>query len=284
MKITSQTKLCILIGNPVEHSVSPEIHNAGYRALGLNFVYLACRVSDLRSAVAGLRGLGIRGASVTIPHKEAIIPYLDELSELARWIRAVNTVVNENGKLIGYNFDGEAAYLSLRANGVKLEGKKIVMIGAGGASRAIVFTIASKRKSGEIVLLDIREQVAEALAQEVSQKTHAQVRAVKMDQKNLEQELEDASVLINASPVGMYPKIKESPVPVNLLRKELVVFDIVYNPFWTKLLKEARKKGAKVIGGLEMLVRQAGEQFRLFTGKNPPLKIMFTAGKKALKS
>jgi len=283
LKINSHTGLCILIGNPVEHSVSPEIHNAGYRALKLNYVYLAFRVEDLKSALDGIRALGIRGASVTIPHKSAIIPYLDELSELAKWIGAVNTVVNENGKLVGYNFDGQAAYLSLISAGIRLEGRKIVMLGAGGAARAIAFTIASKRKSGEMVLMDIRDKTAEALAREVSEKIGANVRSVKMAQELLEKELEDCSVLINASPVGMFPRINDSPVPAKFLRKNLAVFDIVYNPFRTKLIRDASKKGAKVIGGLEMLVRQAGEQFRLFTGKKPPLKIMMLAGRTALR-
>jgi len=283
VRLSSHTRLCILIGNPIEHSVSPEIHNAGYRALGLDYVYLAFRVEDLKEAVAGIRGLGIRGASVTIPHKEAIIPFLDELSELAKWIGAVNTVVNENGRLIGYNTDGEAGYQSLVSAGIKLAGKKITMLGAGGAARAIAFTIAGRRQSGEMLIMDLRDQLAQALAEEVSSKTGALVRSCKADADRLARELFDSSVLINATPVGMYPNVNQSPVPKSVLRRDLSVFDIVYNPFRTRLIKDAEKTGAKVIGGLEMLVRQAGEQFRLFSGKKPPLKIMMSAGKKALR-
>ncbi len=283
IRINSQTKLCVIIGNPLEHSVSPQIHNAAYRAMGLNFVYLACKVETVREAVAGIRALGIRGASVTIPHKESVIPFLDQLSELAERIGAVNTVVNENGRLIGYNTDGEAAYQSLVSAGIKLEDRKITILGAGGAARAIIFTIAGKRKSGRITIMDTRDQMALALAEEVGDKTGARIRSVKMKADTLSAELKDSSVLINATPVGMYPGINQSPVPAELLRRDLSVFDIVYNPLRTRLMKEAGKKGAKVVGGLEMLVRQAGEQFRLFTGKKPPLKIMLAAGRRALK-
>jgi len=280
VKINSRTKLCILIGDPVEHSVSPEIHNSAFQALGLNYVYLAFPVKRLKEALQGIRGLGIRGASVTIPHKESIIPYLDELDELAKKIGAVNTVLNDNGKLIGYNTDGESAYLSLIKNGARLEGKKVVVLGAGGASRSITFTLAVKGKAQEIVILDVIEERSEKLAKELVEKTGAKVRSELRE--NLKQELEQAKILVNASPVGMFPKLKDSPVPKEYLHKGLIVFDIVYNPFQTLLLKFAKEKGAKTIAGIEMLVRQAGEQFRLWTNKKPPLKVMFQVGRRAI--
>jgi shikimate dehydrogenase len=281
MKINSQTRLCLLIGNPVEHSVSPSIHNAGYRALGLNYAYLAFRVEDVRSAVDGIRGLRIRGASVTMPYKQAVIPYLDQIDPLAKKIGAVNTIVNDQGRLTGYNTDGLAAYQSLVANRVNLAGARIALLGAGGAARAIAFTLASKRKSGEMVLMDLQEPLAAALAREVSKKTGARVRAA--SPARLVEELETTSVLINATPIGMYPKVGQTPVPKSLLRKDLAVFDIVYNPFRTRLLKEAASKGAKTIGGLEMLARQACEQFKLFTGKDAPFRIMLAAGRRGLR-
>jgi len=280
MKINSRTRLCILIGDPVEHSVSPEIHNSAFQALGLNYVYLAFPVKRLKEAIEGIRGLGIRGASVTIPHKESIISYLDELDELAQKIGAVNTVVNDNGKLIGYNTDGEASYLSLVKNGARLEGNKVVVLGAGGASRSITFTLAVKGKTREMVIMDVVKDKAERLGRELVEKTGAKVRSGLME--NLKKELEGTKILINASPVGMSPKIKESPLPKEYLHSGLIVFDIVYNPFQTLLLKSAREKGAKTVEGIEMLVRQAGEQFRLWTNKKPPLEVMFKAGRRAV--
>jgi len=284
MEINSRTRLIILIGDPVEHSVSPQIHNAAFNARGLNYVYLACRVKNLKQAVQGITGLGIKGASVTIPHKQKIIPLLDKLDPLAQKIGAVNTVLNDNGRLIGYNTDGQAAYLSLAENGVKLAGKKIVILAAGGAARAICFSIAARKQAREMVILDVVNSRAEALAREVRVKTNAEARSAEMTKKKLAQELEDADVLINASPVGMHPKIQQSPVASNLIRPGLCVFDIVYNPAETLLLRYAKKAGAKTIPGLQMLVRQAGEQFRLWTGKNPPLAIMFQAGRRGLAS
>lgn len=284
MGINADTKLCILIGDPVRHSVSPDIHNAAFQALGLNFAYLAFAVKDPGDAVRGIRGLGIRGASVTFPHKQNVMPHLDELSPLAKKINAVNTIVNEDGKLIGHNTDGEAAYLSLCENGVRLDAKKIVILGAGGACRAIAFTLAAKPKTGEIVLFDMEDFKAASLAREVAAKTGTFVRSEKMREPVLARELENAAVLINTAPVGVYPDVDRSPVPQRLVGKGLVVFDIVYNPARTLLLKYARKAGNRTIPGLEMLVRQAGEQFRIWTGKKPPLEVMFKAGGKGLRS
>jgi len=282
MKINGQTRLCILVGDPVAHSVSPQIHNAAFLKLGLNYVYAACAVKNLREAVLGIRGLGIRGASVTFPHKQNIIPFLDRLDPLAGKIGAVNTVVNEAGRLIGYNTDGEAAFLSLTENGVRLEGKKVVMLGAGGAARAISFAIAGKKLVRELCLFDIVQDRAQTLAREVSRKTGAPVRSAKLDRQTLARSFLDADVLINTSPVGVHPEVNQSPIPKSLVRPGMVVFDIVYNPSQTLLLKHARARGCKTIPGIEMLVRQAGEQFRLWTGRNPPLEVMFRAGKKAL--
>jgi len=284
MEINGKTRFCILVGDPVQHSVSPQIHNSAFRKLGLNYVYVACAVKNIRDAARGIRGLGIRGASVTFPHKQSIIPFLDRLDPLAEKIGAVNTVVNEGGRLIGYNTDGEAAYLSLVENGVRLAGKKVVILGAGGASRAISFAVASKKLISELLLFDIVPGRAKALAKELSKKTRAQARSAKFERKSLAMELSDAEVLVNTSPVGVYPKVNQSPIPKSLVRPGLVVFDIVYNPARTKLLKFAKSKGCQTIPGIEMLVRQAGEQFRLWTGRNPPLDVMFKAGRQALQS
>ena len=282
MEISGRTGLCILIGDPVEHSVSPQIHNAAFRKLGLNYVYVAFAVKDVKSAVSGIRGLGIRGSSVTFPHKQNVLPLLDKLDPLAEKIGAVNTIVNDHGVLTGFNTDGEAAYLSLVENGIALKGKKISILGAGGASRAISFTLAGKRLGNEIVIFDVINERASSLAREVSAKTGARVRGAKFDRKAMSGELADSEVLINTSPVGVYPRVNESPIPRELVPKGICVFDIVYNPAQTLLMKYARNKGCRTIPGIEMLVRQAGEQFRLWTGEKPPLNVMFRAGKQGI--
>ena len=282
MAIDAHTTLCCIIGDPVEHSISPQIHNAAYARLGLNFTYLALPVKNVKDAVRGIAALGIRGASVTMPHKQAIIPYLDRLDPLAQKIGAVNTVVNEGGKLIGYNTDGEAAYLSLRENKINITGKKIVLMGAGGAARSIAFTLATKREAGELVIFDLVDKRSQALAAEVSARTKARAQSAHLSEHILASELGNAAVVINASPIGMRPKVNLTPIPKKLLHKGLAVFDIVYNPPLTRLLKDAQKAGCRTVPGLQMLVRQAGEQFRLFTGKNPPLEVMFRAGRNAL--
>ena len=282
MEINAQTRLCILIGNPVKHSVSPQIHNSAFQALGLNYVYLAFRVIDLEGAVRGIKALGIRGASVTIPYKEKIIPLLDELDDLAQKIGAVNTIVNEGGKLIGYNTDGLAVYQSLCAYGFEPKDKKIILLGAGGASRAIAFVLAQKLGSGEMIIFNRTFERAKNLAQEIKAKLKANVRAMSLDDALLAQEIKTAKILINATSLGMTPEVEKTPIPKNLLHSDLCVFDIVYNPAKTRLLSEAEKIGAKIIAGIEMLVRQAGEQFRLWTGKPAPLELMFEKGKSAL--
>ena len=282
MEINARTRLCVLLGNPVEHSVSPQIHNSAFRTLGLNYVYLAFSVLDLEGAVRGIRAFGIRGASITIPYKEKIIPYLDQLDELAEKIGAVNTVVNEQGKLLGYNTDGEAVYQALKDYGINLEASRVIILGAGGACRSIAFTLASKSPKSRLLIFNRTFSRAKALAEEIKEKTRAEIQALAWEEEPLKKELSRAQLLINATSVGMYPEIEQSPIPAQWLHSRLWVFDIVYNPLETQLLKQAKKIGAKTIAGLEMLVRQAGEQFRLWTGKAPPLEVMFSAGKQAL--
>lgn len=274
VEIDAKTGLCILIGNPVEHSLSPAIHNAAFEALGLNYVYLAFKVEDIELAVKGVRGLGIRGASVTIPHKVSVIPYLDELDELARWIGSVNTIVNENGKLIGSNSDAYGALKALEDAGVALKGAKVSVIGSGGASRAISFILAKDAGIRELVIFGIIEKEFTSLSREVEEKTKVPTSSYFIKREILERELSDTSLLINASPVGMFPNVDESPVPEELLREGLTVMDIVYNPRMTKLLKEAREKGAKTIEGLEMFLNQAVVQFELWTSKKAPIEMM----------
>jgi len=281
LKITGKTKVCALIGEPVEHSLSPCIHNAAFQHLGLDYVYVAFTVKKdaLREAISSVRGLGIYGLNVTMPHKVNIIPYLDHLDETAKRVGAVNTVLN-NGKLIGYNTDGIGAINALKAYAGDLYDKKVVILGAGGASRSISFTIAQEAQ--ELVILNRTTEKAEALASKISSTLGKEVEWGKLCGDVLTKELKDADILINATPVGMHPDDSETPVDKSLLRENMVVFDLVYNPVETRLLKEAKSVGARTIDGLTMLVYQGAASFKIWTGRKAPVDIMMKAARKEL--
>ncbi len=282
--IGARTKLCCLIGDPVEHSLSPVMHNAAFQELGLDYAYLAFRVSRERlgEAVAGIRALGFAGANVTIPHKIEVMKYLDEVDSLAQQIGAVNTIVNEDGKLVGYNTDGEGALQALSDSGIELKGKRVVLLGAGGAAHAIAFTLAKKERLQSLSVLNIIESESKALAQRVRTQTNTPTNGMLLSAESLERAVEQAEVLINATSVGMSPRTSESIVPKGLLRKDLVVFDIVYNPIETRLVREAREAGCVVVTGEKMLVNQGAKSFELWTGKTAPVKKMLEVVKKSL--
>ncbi len=275
MEINAQTRLCAVIGNPVEHSLSPAIHNAAFQKLGLNFVYLACRVEDLAGAVAGMRAWGnLRGVSVTIPHKVAIVPMLDEVEATARHIGSVNTVVIDQGKLVGYNTDASGALRALDGAGVALAHARVVLLGSGGAARAIAFGLADRAKAENLTILGIDERERLALVRDLRAKTALSVAEGLLDEQGIRGALADAQVLIHCTPVGMHPQVEQAVVPKDALRGALAVMDIVYNPLETRLLREAREAGCKTIRGLEMFLNQAVDQFELWTGKSAPTDVM----------
>ena len=274
--VTGKTKLCGLIGDPVEHSMSPAMHNAAFAKLGLDFCYVPFRVKpeDLPQAVAGMRALNIRGLNVTIPHKVAIIPYLDELDPLAEKIGAVNTVVNDNGVLQGFNTDAIGFLEALIQKGMEPKGKKVVVLGAGGAGRAVSFVLAER--GAHLVILNrwLELDWAEELASQLTQTFQKEVKAQELTEVNLARSLKEAYILVNATSIGMSPNIDETLVSPDLLRPSLVVFDIVYNPVKTKLLNQAEQVGAQIISGLEMLVWQGALAFELWTGAKAPVELM----------
>jgi shikimate dehydrogenase len=257
--IDAQTELYGVIGNPVHHSLSPAIHNRAFRQLGWNAVYLAFEVKDLEEALRGIRGLGVRGVSVTIPFKTAVVPLLDKVEALARKIGAVNTIVNQGGKLIGYNTDCDAALKALEEK-MNLRGKTIVLVGAGGAARAIGFGL--KEKDCHLIVVN-RSKKGERLSKELGCEYLPLSSLVKMKAGELE-----ADVIINATSLGMYPREGETPIPKGLLKKRMMVMDIVYQPSRTKLLQEAKQRGCVTVNGLEMLMRQAAAQFEIWTGRS----------------
>jgi len=265
--LNATTKICAIIGDPVAHSMSPAMHNAGYEVLGLNFAYTAFRVNgeQLHRAVEGIRALGIRGVSVTVPHKIAVMEYLDEIDATALKIGAVNTIVNTDGKLKGYNTDWEGAMRSVE-EGTSIEGKTVVMLGAGGAARGIGFGLL-QRKAKKLVILNRTAEKARELASEMG--------AEYGNLDELKERLAEADILFQTTSIGMHPHESETLVPKELLRPDLFVTDAVYNPFETRLIREAREARCAVALGYRMLLWQGVTQFELYTGvKEAPVEVM----------
>lgn len=271
--IGGATKVVGLIGDPIEHSLSPRMHNAAFRYMNLDYVYVPFRVreKDLKNAVNGALALNLKGFNVTIPHKVSIIKYLNRIDSTARKIGAVNTVIKKDGELFGYNTDGLGALEALRQEGIDLKDRKILIIGAGGASRAISYTLASL--CSKLIILNRTGAKAIKLAKEFKN-IGCRVYGNDLNLKLLKEELSDSDILINTTSVGMHPYTEESPVPKEYLHKDLVVFDIVYNPLETLLLKYAKGVGAKTIDGVGMLVNQGAISFKMWTGFEAPKDIM----------
>ncbi len=264
--INKETKLYGIIGNPVSHSMSPVIHNASFTEKGLNNVYLPLKVSNIGTFIRECRKIDFQGFSVTIPHKESVLPFLDDIEHTAEKIGAINTIVRQDGKLTGYNTDCMAAITGLECdleeNGDTLNNKKVSIIGAGGAARAIAFGL--KEKGCNITIYNRTTERAEKLSNDVKCRFE---RFEEID--NL-----DSDILINTTPVGMFPEVNRTPVPENVLKEGMIVFDAVYNPIETKLLRDARERGCHTVNGLTMFINQAAEQFRLWTNIDPPIDLM----------
>jgi shikimate dehydrogenase len=255
MKITSSTKLCALIGSPVKHSLSPILHNAAYKKLELDFVYLAFAVEDLPSTLYSMKALGIKGFSVTVPHKIEVIRYLDEIDPVAEKIGAVNTILNHNGKLKGYNTDAIGAVKALESESGKITGKKIAILGAGGAARAIAFGL-KQASCAQLVILNRSIDRARGLALELG----AETQFGTLDEFD---KIQDAKILINATTIGMESDL--TPLAKEKIPAGIIVKDIVYNPLLTKFLRDAQEKSCQIITGEKMLLHQAIKQFELFT-------------------
>lgn len=273
--VSGKTTVCGVIGDPIEHTMSPIMHNAAFKKLGLDYIYLPFNVKreDLSRAVDGMRALNIRGLNVTIPHKVSLIPLLDKLEPLAERIGAVNTIINDGGILTGYNTDGYGALQALLDKGVVPEAKNVVILGAGGASRAISFVLAERGANLIILNRQLELDWAEELAQQISQ-VFKKARALELSEENLANALEGADILINATSVGMTPEINNTPLPARLLSPGLIVFDIVYNPRRTRLIKEAELAGNQTVSGLDMLVWQGALAFEKWTGQQAPIELM----------
>jgi shikimate dehydrogenase len=264
MKIDQNTTLYGVIGKPVRHSLGPVMHNAAFLEIGINAVYLAFEVEDVKTSIQGMVALGIKGLSVTIPFKSEVIPFLDEIDPLAGRIGAVNTIVNRGGRLKGYNTDATGAVKALEEK-IALKGLTSTIIGAGGAARAIGFSL--KEKGVGISIANRSPERGGALAR-VLDCPYMPLDRIGRNKVDL---------LVQTTPVGMFPHTGASPVSEDIFHKDLVAMDIIYNPRETTFLKMARGRGAATIDGLGMFVHQGAEQFLLWTGVNPPFEIMYRA-------
>jgi shikimate dehydrogenase len=270
--ITGQTKLTGLIGDPVEHTLSPYMHNAGFSYCNLDYVYVPFQVKkeNLKKAIEGARSLGFKGLNVTIPHKIEIIQYLDIISNNAELIGAVNTIKFDD-EIKGYNTDGLGAVRAIEEL-ESIKNKKVIILGAGGASRAISFQCILNGAS-EIIIANRTYDKALKLTKNLIDKLDADARAVTLGDE-LKHELVDGDILINTTPLGMHPHINQKPlITSDMLHEDLIVNDIIYNPTETVHLKEAIKAGAKTIYGIKMLLYQGIESFKIWTGREPPIKI-----------
>ena len=273
--ISPRTQICAVIGNPVAHSLSPAIHNAAFEVKKLDFVYVAYQVDDVKNALAGMRALNnFRGMSITIPHKIAAMKYVDEVVKIDRRIGSINTVINEQGKLIGLGTDGPGAYKAMVDAGVSIGGKRILILGSGGAARAIAFTIVDHAELEQLTILDVDKILLQRLTDDLKADTDTLITSELLSDKSLGKAMENANIIIHCTPVGMHPKQDDSLVPADFFRPNQIVFDIVYTPLETKLLADAKSSGLKVISGVEMFINQAALQFEHFTGADAPVEMM----------
>ena len=285
MNITSKTKTLGIFGYPISHTLSPAMHNAVIKALGLDMVYLPFEVkpSNLKEAINGIKSLGIIGVNITIPHKESVIRFLDDISEEARLVGAVNTIVNKDRKLVGYNTDGSGYMASLKEElGFNPKSKRIIIIGAGGAARGILAALATQKPKSITVANRTLSRAVSLIKTFKGKFRDTRFEAIDLDNNMLKMSFNSVDLLINTTSVGM-KQSKALKIPLETLPKIAIVSDIIYNPLETLLLKKAKKIGLTTHGGLGMLVHQGARSFKLWTGMDAPMNVMRKAALKALK-
>ncbi|WP_048191196.1 shikimate dehydrogenase [Methanobacterium sp. SMA-27] len=276
--INGKTNVFGIIGDPVEHTLSPGMHNAAFKELDMNNIYVPFHVNaeELEDAIAGAYALGIKGLNITIPHKTEVIKYLDYLDIAAGLIGAVNTIEFGKNGAVGHNTDGIGAVRAINEI-TSVKNKKVMILGAGGAARAVAFQILISGAKNLVISNRTIERASE-LRDDLVEKLEPDVLVTDLGHE-LERELKDTDILVNTTPIGMYPNISQKPiVTADMMHEDLVVNDIVYNPLKTGLLNEAEKAGAKPISGVKMLMYQGVESFKIWTGIEPPVEVF----KKAL--
>lgn len=277
MSVKATTQIYGIFGHPVKHSLSPNMHNSAFEALELDCVYVAFDIEpeNIGDATASIRTMGIKGINITIPHKQTIIPHLDEVSPDARLTGAVNTVKNENGKLTGFNTDVGGFLRAIREDLDFLpEGKTLFLVGAGGAARAVM-SGCCMNGIARVYITDIMPEKADALSKDFKDNFNdIHIEAVSFkDKEEIADKLCAADILVNASPAGMDGEGKPD-VPLGSLNKSAVVYDLVYKPAETNLLVEVRELGHRASGGLSMLLYQGAESFEIWTGETAPVDVM----------
>lgn len=279
-QITGHTKLTGLLGSPVSHSISPMMHNEAFKQLDLDYVYLAfdITVEQLPSVVEGFRAMNVRGFNLTMPHKNAMCALCDSLSPAAEIIGAVNTVVNDNGYLFGHTTDGTGYMRALKEDGHDIIGKKMTLLGAGGAATSI-FVQAALDGVSEISIFSRRSpfwERAEKIIDMLTERTNCKIKLYDYSDPNvLKREISESAILTNGTSVGMAPNIEQSLITdTSVFHKYLIVSDVIYNPRETLLLKQAKEAGCKTQNGLYMLLYQGAEAFKLWTGQDMPVEIV----------
>jgi shikimate dehydrogenase len=277
--IDAVTQVYCIFGSPVKHSLSPVMQNAAFKKSKINALYLAFETDDIKSAIQAMKALKIRGASVTIPHKNEALKYVDYIDPMAQEIGAINTLLNDNGRISGFNTDGYGALQALLRNQIQIKNSKILILGNGGSARAIAFTL-------------INEKAKISIAGRNIVKISPLIKDLKKKDKTIDYVLfsdingsiiNEFDVIINTTSVGMTPDANNTPIPEHLLQKKHTAFDIVYSPHDTMFLKAGKKKGCKIIHGIEMLINQGAKQFEIWTGEKAPVDVMRKAVKQYLR-
>jgi len=271
----ANTELIGLIGHPIKHSYSPFIQNYTLDLMNLDYIYLAFDVpsENLKNAVSGVLSLGLKGLNVTLPHKEKIIKHLDELSEEASIIGAVNTIVNDHGKLVGYNTDAHGIHETLLPFKDKITGSKVSVIGAGGSARAVIFNLLRHFKPEEINIINRTHQRADTLVNDFSVKMRYDAfHTFELFPPDNVETLSSSKLIVNATTIGMFPAVEDSITDIEeSFNEDQIVFDLIYNPAKTKLMQTAEAQGATIVGGTQMLISQAAKSFELWTGVEMPI-------------
>lgn len=261
-----------VMGDPILHSKSPAMHNAALKATGVPGTYVPLHVTNnnLKDAIQGVRALEFRGVNVTVPHKVEVMKYVDVIDEGARYIGAVNTIVNDGGVLTGYNTDGIGYIRSLKEEALAdLGGKNVLVLGSGGAARGVIYALLKEGPS-KVIVANRTASKADELAQEWSHLGN--MKGCSMDE--VQKYIKEIDLLINTTSVGMYPNIGDSPIEADLIPEGIVVSDLIYNPLKTEILHQAEKKGCVIHNGLGMFVYQGGYAFEYWTGHAAPIHEM----------
>jgi shikimate dehydrogenase len=290
MEILGTTRLIALLGDPVAHSLSPAMHNPAFEHYGLDFAYVPLRVAaeNVKAAIDGLRVFNFRGANVTLPHKQSVIPFLDDVTDISRTIGAVNTILNESGRLIGTTTDPEGFLECFREKGHSFIGQSVAILGTGGSARTIAYALLMQDRPSRVVLVGRDREKSRLLAEEIAQRldlhgssgalpapeaiSFAEYRALR----------EEIQVVVNTTPVGMHPNLESSPLEADDLVPGQILYDIVYAPERTRLIQDAEAKGLATVGGLGMLVHQGRASFQFWTGIKPDANMFYDSAREKL--